>query len=234
MTFMDSEQAGRLRQPGILERTDQQFHWINQEFASFEDFLESLSSRKRKNLKKERAAALDNDVEIEWITGADLTEVHWDAFFKFYMDTGSRKWGTPYLTRDFFSLIGERMADRTLLIMCKRAGTYIAGALNFIGDETLYGRNWGCLEDHRFLHFETCYYQAIDFAIERGLKRVEAGAQGAHKLARGYMPAKTHSLHWIADANFRDAIENFLNEERQYVDREIEDMSAHGPFRSNN
>jgi predicted N-acyltransferase len=212
-------------------RNDQQFHWLNDGYTCFDDFLASLSSRKRKNLKKERSLALDNGIEVDQLTGSDLKEEHWDAFFNFYQDTGSRKWGTPYLTREFFSLIGERMAEHTLLIMCKRNGQYIAGALNFIGGETLFGRNWGCLEDHRFLHFETCYYQAIDFAIERGLKRVEAGAQGAHKLARGYLPTKTYSLHWVAEPNFRSAIEDYLNEERQYIDREIDEMAQRAPFK---
>ncbi|TNE37429.1 MAG: N-acetyltransferase [Alphaproteobacteria bacterium] len=232
LTFVDPAQAERLAAAGLMHRTDQQFHWENKGYACFEDFLASLASRKRKNLKKERATALENGIEIEWVTGPDLTETHWDAFFTFYMDTGSRKWGRPYLTRAFFSLVGERMADRVLLVMAKRNGIYIAGAINFIGDETLFGRNWGCIEDHRFLHFECCYYQAIDFAIEHGLKRVEAGAQGAHKLARGYMPSRTHSLHWVRDANFRQAIENYLDEERRHVDYEIEEMRAHGPFKT--
>ncbi|TNE56874.1 MAG: N-acetyltransferase [Alphaproteobacteria bacterium] len=233
LTFVDPGQAERLAGAGLMHRTDQQFHWENAGYNSFEAFLATLASRKRKNLKKERALAVENGIEIEWVTGANLTEAHWDAFFEFYMDTGSRKWGRPYLTRAFFSLIGERMADRVLLVMAKREGRYIAGAINFIGDETLFGRNWGCIEDHRFLHFECCYYQAIDFAIAHGLKRVEAGAQGAHKLARGYMPTKTHSLHWVRDPNFRSAIENYLDEERRYIEREIQEMSAHGPFKSN-
>ncbi len=168
---------------------------------------------------------------IEWVTGADLTEAHWDAFFHFYMDTGSRKWGSPYLNRKFFSLITESMADRILLIMCKRAGRHIAGALNFIGSDTLYGRNWGCIEDHPFLHFETCYYQAIEFAISRGLKHVEAGAQGQHKIARGYVPEPTYSAHWIRDQGFRSAIEGFLNEERDYVLQDIEYLETRTPFR---
>lgn len=231
MTFVEADQCARIAEHGLLQRTDQQFHWVNDGYTSFDDFLQTLTSRKRKNLKKERAQALHDDITIEWITGADLKEHHWDAFFSFYMDTGSRKWGTPYLTREFFSLMGERMAQDVLLIMCQRQGRYIAGALNFIGGETLFGRNWGCSEDHRFLHFETCYYQAIDFAIARGLKRVEAGAQGAHKLARGYLPCKTQSLHWIADPNFRDAVEQYLDEERQYVTNDIESMKAHSPFK---
>lgn len=231
MTFMLEGQAATAEQMGFLLRNDQQFHWINEDFKTFDDFLATLASRKRKNLKKERAAAIANDIEIEWVTGADLSEDHWDAFFHFYVDTGHRKWGSPYLTREFFSLINERMADQTLLIMCKRDGRYIAGALNFIGEDCLYGRHWGAIEDHRFLHFEACYYQAIDFAIDRGLARVEAGAQGQHKLARGYMPTKTYSAHWIQDPGFRTAVEQFLDDERRYVDREIDALSDMSPFR---
>ena len=172
----------------FLRRVDQQFHWTDEGYGDFEGFLAALASRKRKALRKERREALAGGITIDWLTGADLTEAHWDAFFAFYMDTGSRKWGTPYLNRKFFSLLGERMADRVLLVMAKRAGRWIAGALNLIGSDTLYGRYWGAVEEHPFLHFEVCYYQAIDFALAHGLKRVEAGAQGAHKLARGYLP----------------------------------------------
>ena len=167
--------------------------------ASFDDFLASLASRKRKAIRKERREALEGGIEIEWVTGSDLTEAHLDAFFAFYMDTGSRKWGSPYLTRECFSLFGETMGDQMLLILAKRAGRYVAGALNFIGADTLYGRYWGGIEDHPFLHFEVCYYQAIEFAIAHELARVEAGAQGAHKLARGYLPSETYSAHYIAD-----------------------------------
>lgn len=231
MTFVEEGQALRLSGQGLLERNDQQFHWQNDGYESFDDFLETLNSRKRKNLKKERLQALENGLEIEWATGADLTEEHWEAFYEFYLDTGARKWGQPYLTRPFFKLIHERMPDQTLLIMCKRDGRYIAGALNFIGGDTLYGRHWGCVEDHRFLHFEACYYQAIDFAISRGLKHVEAGAQGTHKLARGYMPRKTYSLHWIADPGFHAAVEDYLNSERKHVEMDIEYLANHAPFR---
>lgn len=231
MTFVEENQAARIAKTGLLERNDQQFHWWNDGYETFDDFLASLTSRKRKNLKKERLQALENDIEIEWITGADLTEEHWDAFYGFYVDTGNRKWGQPYLTRSFFTMINERLADHTLLIMCKRNGRYIAGALNFIGGETLFGRHWGCIEDHRFLHFEVCYYQAIDFAISRGLKCVEAGAQGQHKLARGYVPTKTHSLHWLADPGFHDAVKDYLESERQHVDHDIEYLETHAPFR---
>lgn len=230
-TFLPKEQWDALGKIGLLQRTDQQFHWTNRDYATFDDFLADLASRKRKNLKKERARALENGIEIEWVTGADLTEDHWDAFFMFYMDTGARKWGTPYLTREFFSLINETMADDTLLIMAKREGRYIAGALNFIGSDTLFGRNWGCIEDHPFLHFECCYYQAIDFAISRGLKKVEAGAQGAHKLARGYLPEHTYSAHYIANPGLREAVGDYLERERAYIDQDIEMLGEHSPFR---
>ncbi len=181
-----------------LKRQDIQFHWHNNDYKTFADFLASLSSSKRKNIRKEREAVAARGISFDLLTGRDLTEDHWDHFYKFYMDTGARKWGRPYLTREFFSLVNERMADNTLLVLAKREDRIIAGALNFIGGDTLFGRNWGATEDHPFLHFETCYYQAIDFAISRGLKVVEAGAQGEHKLARGYLPVKTHSLHHFA------------------------------------
>jgi len=231
LTFAPQEEAEALAPLGFLQRHDQQFHWRNDGYGCFDDFLRALSSIKRKNLRRERAEALKADIEVEWLTGSDLTEARWDAFFAFYMDTGSRKWGSPYLTRKFFSLVGERMANRTLLIMAKRNGRYIAGALNFIGSDTLYGRNWGALEHHPFLHFELCYYQAIDFAIQNRLGVVEAGAQGAHKLARGYLPIRTHSAHWIAHAGLRDAVARYLNEERRAVGEEIEAMAEHAPFK---
>lgn len=231
VTFARQEEAEALAPLGFLQRHDQQFHWRNEGYGSFDDFLSALSSIKRKNLRRERAEALKAGIEVEWLTGNDLTEAHWDAFFAFYMDTGSRKWGSPYLTRKFFSLVGQSMADRTLLIMAKRNGRYIAGALNFIGSDTLYGRNWGALEHHPFLHFELCYYQAIDFAIQNRLSIVEAGAQGAHKLARGYLPVRTHSAHWIAHAGLRDAVARYLNEERRAVGEEIEAMAEHAPFK---
>ncbi|HEY5647446.1 MAG TPA: GNAT family N-acetyltransferase, partial [Pseudomonadales bacterium] len=171
-------------------------------------------------------------IEIEWVTGSDLTEAHWDAFYRFYVDTGSRKWGSPYLNRSFFSLVGERLADHILLVMCRRDGRYVAGALNFIGGDTLFGRNWGCIEHHPFLHFETCYYQAIDFAIARGLKKVEAGAQGGHKVARGYLPQATYSAHWISDPGFRDAVRRYLEDERRYVAEDIDETERRSPFKS--
>ncbi|KAB7740213.1 GNAT family N-acetyltransferase [Parvibaculum sedimenti] len=230
-TFLPERQWARLGAQGCLQRLDQQFHWHNRGYATFDDFLADLSSRKRKMIRKERERALENGVEIEWMTGSDLTEDHWDAFYAFYMDTGSRKWGSPYLTREFFSLINERMPEQTLLVMAKRAGRYVAGALNFIGGDVLFGRNWGAVEHHPFLHFECCYYQAIDFAISRGLSRVEAGAQGEHKLARGYLPSRTYSAHWIANAAFREAVADYLERERIYVDRDVEALGEYSPFR---
>ena len=231
LTFLPEAQWRRAVSAGCLQRVDTQFHWLNDNYATFDDFLAQLSSKKRKNIRRERRDALAGDITIEWLTG-NITEAQWDAFYGFYLDTGSRKWGTPYLNREFFSRIGETMGDRILLIMCKRAGRYIAGAINFIGDAALFGRNWGCIEDHRFLHFEACYYQAIDFAIARGLDRVEAGAQGAHKLARGYMPKPTYSAHWIRDPRLRDAVDRYLNDERRYVARDIAYVEErHSPFR---
>ena len=229
-TFMPEAQWQLADRVGLLRRMDQQFHWHNPGYACFDDFLADLASKKRKNLKRERRDALCNGIEVEWVTGADLNEAHWDAFYRFYMDTGSRKWGSPYLTRDFFSRITQSMPEDVLLILCRRDGRYIAGALNFIGGETLFGRNWGCIEDHRFLHFEACYYQAIDFAIAHGLKRVEAGAQGGHKVARGYLPQATYSAHWIRDAGFRAAVERYLRDERDYVQQDIEALEDHAPF----
>ena len=232
LNFTTRAEHERLGELGLLQRVDQQFHWLNAGYASFDEFLADLASKKRKNLKRERREACSAGIEIEWITGSDLREYHWDAFHAFYEDTGSRKWGSPYLTRRFFSLVGEAMADDILLILCRRGGRYIAGALNFIGGDTLYGRHWGCLEDHRFLHFETCYYQAIDFAISRGLARVEAGAQGGHKVARGYVPAETYSAHWIGHPGLREAVGDYLDRERGWVRDDISQVERHTPFRS--
>ncbi|MBY3464930.1 GNAT family N-acetyltransferase [Rhizobium laguerreae] len=231
ITFVPDEEIGVFEMDGYLHRTDQQFHFINDGYADHEDFLETLASRKRKALRKERRVALENGISIDWLTGRDLTERIWDQFFKFYMDTGGRKWGRPYLTRKFYSLIGERMADDILLVMAKRDGRYIAGAINFIGGDTLYGRHWGCIEDHPFLHFEVCYHQAIDFALSKGLKRVEAGAQGEHKLARGYLPVTTHSAHYVAHAGLRRAIGDYLARERADVEQMSELLTEHSPFR---
>jgi predicted N-acyltransferase len=230
-TFLQEADLEALTSEEFLRRDDQQFHWFNEGYKGFEEFLEALASRKRKAIRRQRRDALANGISIEWLTGADITEAHWDAFFAFYMDTGSRKWGRPYLNRRFFSLIGERMADRVLLVMAKRDGRYIAGAINFIGAKRLYGRNWGCIEDHPFLHFEVCYYQAIDFAIARGLDRVEAGAQGEHKLARGYKPVITSSAHDIADPSLRRAIQAYLDQERLYVSEAADELSGATPFK---
>lgn len=231
ITFMPEAEWRLAGELGYLQRMDQQFHWCNPGYAAFEEFLADLASKKRKNLKRERRDALAGGIEIDWVTGSGLEDSHWDAFYRFYLDTGSRKWGSPYLTRRFFSLIHETMADDVLLILCRRDGRYIAGALNFIGGDTLYGRNWGCIEDHPFLHFETCYYQAIDFAIDRGLKKVEAGAQGSHKIARGYLPTPTYSAHWLGDSGFRQAVDEYLQREREHVRSEIAYLEEHGPFR---
>jgi predicted N-acyltransferase len=230
-TFLQPADLQAFTSEGFLRRDDQQFHWLNDGYGSFEGFLEALASRKRKAIRRERRDALANGITIEWVTGREITEAHWDAFFAFYMDTGSRKWGRPYLNRRFFSLIGERMAERVLLVMAKRNGRYIAGAINFIGGRRLYGRNWGCIEDHPFLHFEVCYYQAIEFAIARGLDRVEAGAQGEHKLARGYRPVITSSAHDIADPSLRRAVQAYLDQERLYVSEAADELAESTPFK---
>jgi len=231
VTFAQESDVATLEAAGFLHRTDQQFHFFNEGFSTYDDFLATLASRKRKAMKKERREALTNGITIDWLTGKDLTEKAWDDFFAFYMDTGSRKWGRPYLNRQFFSLIGERMADDILLVMARRNGRYIAGAINFIGSDALYGRNWGCIEDHPFLHFEVCYHQAIDFAIERKLKVVEAGAQGEHKLARGYRPVTMHSAHYISHPGLRNAVADYLKRERREVERMGEYLEEHTPFR---
>jgi predicted N-acyltransferase len=231
ITFLPEADVEGLEAAGFLHRIDQQFHFFNEGFSTYDDFLATLASRKRKALKKERREALADGISIDRLTGKAITESVWDDFFAFYMDTGSRKWGRPYLNREFFSLIGERMADDILLVMAKRDGRYIAGAINFIGSDTLFGRNWGCIEDHPFLHFEVCYHQAIDFAIERKLKVVEAGAQGEHKLARGYRPVATHSMHYIAHPGLRSAIADYLRRERREVARMGDYLEEHTPFR---
>ncbi len=231
VTFCTEAEAEAGRALGLLHRVTQQFHWENAGYADFDAFLAGLSSRKRKNIRKERATAQAFGGEIVALTGEEIVPAHWDAFWRFYQDTGARKWGHPYLTRDFFDRVHETMRDDVLLILAMREGRPVAGALNFLGREVLYGRYWGAIEDHPCLHFEACYYRAIDHAIAHGLKRVEAGAQGEHKLARGYMPAPTHSLHWIADAGFRRAVEQFLRAERSAVDEEMEILTSYGPFR---
>ena len=231
VTFAPEAEYRLLGELGYLQRTDQQFHFENQNFSSFDDFLAALNSRKRKTIRRERQDALANGVSVHWLTGSDLTEAVWDAFFAFYMETGSRKWGRPYLTREFYSLAGERMRDRILLVMAKRAGRWIAGAINFIGSHTLFGRHWGAIEHHPFLHFELCYYQAIDYAIAHKMLRVEAGAQGEHKIARGYMPTTTYSAHYIADPGLRRAIAEYLVRERAYVAAAGDELSTLAPFR---
>lgn len=229
-TFVAPEQVPLFESAGWLIREDSQFHWENRGYADFTDFLAALSSARRKTIRKERARAVEG-LEVVWLTGGDIAETHWDAFWEFYQDTGARKWGTPYLTRAFFSLLGERMAKKVLLIFALRDGKPIAGALNLIGSDTLYGRYWGCIEDVPNLHFELCYYQAIDFAITHGLKRVEAGAQGGHKLVRGYEPVATFSAHYIADPGFRAAVADFLAAERRAVSENREYLEERTPYK---
>lgn len=229
-TFIVPEQLPLFEQAGWLPRSDIQFHWENRGYGCFDDFLAELSSRKRKDLRKERAAA-QSGVEISALTGAEIGEAEWDAFWAFYQDTGARKWGRPYLTREAFTLFGERMGDQVLLVLASLEGRPVAGALNFIGPDALYGRYWGALIDKPFLHFELCYYQAIDAAIRLGLKRVEAGAQGGHKLARGYEPVRTWSAHWIAHPGFRSAVEDFLERERAGVAMDQNHLAERTPFR---
>ena len=231
VTFATKRECDAMGAAGFLQRTGQQFHFINQGYADFDAFLDSLASRKRKMIKRERREALANGITIEPLRGAAITEAHWEAFYSFYIDTGSRKWGRPYLTRRFFSEVGRGLADRILLVMAKRDGRYIAGAINFIGDDALYGRNWGAIEEHPFLHFEVCYYQAIEFAIRHGLTRVEAGAQGEHKLARGYGAVPTYSAHDIPDKRFARAIEDYLQRERAAVDEALEEYGELTPFK---
>ena len=229
-TFVEPAQVPLFEAAGWLARSDLQFHWLNRGYASFDDFLAALSSRKRKAIRKERAAAREG-VEIRALTGAEIRPEHWDAFWLFYQDTGSRKWGHPYLTRAAFDLFGERIGERVLLVLAFDGGRPIAGALNFVGADTLYGRYWGCLAERPFLHFELCYYQAIDAAIARGLKRVEAGAQGGHKLARGYEPVRTWSMHFIADPGFRAAVADFLEREGAGVAQDQMFLGERTPFR---
>ena len=231
VTFLTKDEWQTLDERNFLRRTDQQFHWENADYNSFDDFLAALASRKRKTIRRERKEALSAGIDVCWLTGSDLTESIWDAFFTFYMETGSRKWGRPYLTREFFSVAGEKMRDRILLVMARRKGRWIAGAINFIGADTLYGRNWGAIEHHPFLHFELCYYQAIEYAIAHRLRWVEAGAQGEHKLARGYLPHTTYSAHFIANPDLRRAIADYLARERVYVRAAAEELAAAAPFR---
>jgi predicted N-acyltransferase len=231
VTFPTEAEWQLLGEQGYLKRTHRQFHWENAGYGTFEDFLGSLASRKRKVIRRERADALANGVTVHCLTGPELTEGVWDAFFEFYMDTGSRKWGRPYLNRAFYSIVSEKMADRIVLIMAKRDGRWIAGAINFIGSDTLFGRHWGCIEQHAFLHFEICYYQAIEYAIVHKLGRVEAGAGGQHKISRGYLPVTTYSAHYIADPGLRRAIADFLTHERAHVAAEVDELAEAAPFR---
>ena len=222
ITFPTEPEWERFGKAGFLQRVGQQFHWQNDGYGCFDDFLEALNARKRKQIRRERRDALADGIEIETLTGSAIRREHWDAFYRFYRSTSDRKWGEAYLTRAFFDLLGRRMAERVALVMAKKGGRYVAGALNLIGRDTLYGRNWGCLGDFPFLHFEACYYRAIDFAIERGLARVEAGAQGQHKIQRGYLPVATYSAHWIRDPGFARAVDDFLARERRALANEME------------
>lgn len=231
LTFLPEADARALTDLGYLLRTDQQFRWRNDGYSTYEDFLSVLASRKRKALRKERREALGSGLTVQWLRGNEITEAHWDAFYAFYMDTGARKWGRPYLNRKFFSLLGEHLSERTLLMFACRDGRPIAGALNMIGSDTLYGRYWGCAEHHPYLHFELCYHQAIDYAIANNLTYVEAGAQGEHKLARGYVPTTTYSAHWIAHPGLREAIADYLDREREAVAYEQEFLSEHAPYK---
>jgi hypothetical protein len=231
VTFAAPEDIEALSAAGFLTRTGVQFHWENQGYSSFEDFLGALSSRKRKAIRKERACVAEAGVSLCALTGPEITSKHWDAFFRFYISTSDRKWGSPYLTRDFFDRLGAALGDKVVLVVAARNGKPIAGALNLRGADTLYGRNWGCSADVPFLHFEACYYQAIEYAIAHGLARVEAGAQGEHKIQRGYLPIETSSAHWIADTGFRKAVADFLKRERAAMKREITALAELSPYR---
>lgn len=232
INFCTADESALMESQGLLPRTGEQFHWTNRGYDTFDAFVNDFASRKRKAVRKEREQAMaGGTITIETLQGRAIKTDHWDAFFAFYMDTGNRKWGRPYLNRKFFRLLGERMAEDVVLVIAFRAGRAVAGALNLLGPGCLYGRYWGCTEYHRSLHFEVCYYRAIDYAIAHKLRRVEAGAQGQHKLARGYLPARTYSAHWIADPKFRVAVDNFLVGERAHVEDEIEELSDHSPFR---
>ena len=230
-TFLEPQDRESFEDAGWLIRLGCQYHWRNDGYGTFDDFLGALSSRKRKDIRKERQQIASSDIEMVTLTGGDLKPEHWDVFYRFYIDTSDRKWGSPYLTKDFFHRIGRTMADRIVLILARYQGQWVAGALNLLGSDTLYGRNWGCGADFKFLHFETCYYQAIDFAIARGLAKVEAGAQGEHKIQRGYLPVQMESAHWIAHPGLRDAIAHFLDRERVALQDQIAMLSEHSPFR---
>ncbi|HEX3991156.1 MAG TPA: GNAT family N-acetyltransferase [Acetobacteraceae bacterium] len=231
VTFCTEDEWRGLGDAGWLQRIGMQFHWENEGYKSFDDFLGALSSRKRKVLRRERRDANAAGLTFHALSGADITERHWDAFYAFYQSTVDRKWGSAYLTRRFFSLLGERLGDKVVLMYAENAGKPVAGALNLAGDQALYGRNWGCRGDWPFLHFELCYYRAIDWAIEHGLRRVEAGAQGRHKIQRGYMPKPTYSAHWITHAGLRRAVANFLVDERAGIEAEMAALAEDSPFR---
>ena len=231
VTFLPEAEWRALGAAGFLLRSDRQFHWINAGYDAFDGFLAGLASRKRKAVRRERRAAAASGLRVEVLTGSDLKSIHWDAFFECYMATSDRKWGYPYLTRDFFDRLGAAMADNVVLMMASDEGRYVAGALNLMGADALYGRNWGALGHYPFLHFELCYYRAIEFAIDRGLARVEAGAQGPHKIARGYLPVHTYSAHWIRHEGLRDAVDDYLGRERAAVDAEVEALATYAPFR---
>jgi predicted N-acyltransferase len=231
VTFCEQAEWARFGDAGFLKRSGRQFHWENQGYDSFDAFLASLNSRKRKMIRKERRKVAESGITLRALVGEEIEPRHWDAFHRFYLSTAEKKWGNPYLTREFFHLLGETMSERVVLVVAEDRGELTAAALNLLGDDALYGRNWGALGDYRFLHFEACYYQAIDFAIEHGLARVEAGAQGEHKIQRGYMPVETYSAHWIADPGLRDAVENYLDHERREIAYEITGLATYGPFR---
>jgi predicted N-acyltransferase len=230
-TFCTEEEAQAMAEAGFLHRIGVQYHWSNDGYRSFDDFLGALASRKRKGIRKEREAIRQYGLDIRALSGCEIEPRHWDAFFAFYMDTGSRKWGRPYLTREFFNLLGSAMPENVVLMFAEKDGQPVAGALNLRGSDCLYGRNWGCLDEFKFLHFELCYYQAIDYAIAHDLARVEAGAQGEHKIQRGYLPVATHSAHWIADRRFRDAVDDFLQRERRVMRQEIVGLGEYSPYR---
>jgi predicted N-acyltransferase len=232
ITFLTEGEWQRLGARGFLQRTDQQFHWSNAGYATFDDYLATLASRKRKTTRKEREQAVAAGLAIEWRRGREITEADWDAFFAFYMQTGSRKWGRPYLNRKFFSLLGAgAVGERCLVMLARRGGRPVAGSFHLVGGDCLYGRYWGALEHHPFLHFEMCYYQAIDYCIAHKVARAEAGAQGEHKLARGYLPTTTYSAHYIADPSLRRAIADYLVRERQYVEAAGEELAGYAPYR---
>jgi len=231
INFAQPDEWQVMQAQGMSGRIGHQYHWTNHHFTCFDDFLNSLSSRKRKSIRKERKSVQESGVILKTLTGSDIQEDHWDAFFTFYIDTSGRKWGHPYLNRDFFSLLGERLGDQVVLVVAMQENRIVAGALNIKGSNTLFGRYWGCLENFRFLHFEACYYQAIDYAIAHGLKRVEAGAQGQHKIQRGYLPVETYSAHWIANPSFKHAIDDFLDHDKKVNQLEMQELMKLSPYK---